>query len=229
MTNRMLSLFALALALGCSTTAPVADRYGEEEAARFSFTWQTRPVQRVTPADYANIRNLLESSDPMLALYREDVTHQAVVDFFVNLTGSPETALPMMYHAERADISFSLVFSLAWVESRFSPVAVNRNASSVDRGLFQLNSLTFRNLTDEDFFHIDVNTFHGIDYLAWCLAHTEDEYQAVAVYNAGLTRVRAGRTPASTLVYVERIRQYRSRLNQQFRNYILSQFPSSHV
>ncbi|TVR71561.1 MAG: lytic transglycosylase domain-containing protein [Spirochaetaceae bacterium] len=226
MTNRMLSLFLVALALGCSTTGPIRNHQGGTEAGRFSFAWQSRPVQRVTPADHANILNLLESENPMLALYREDVTHQAVMDFFVNLTGSPETALPMMYHAERADISFSLVFSLAWVESRFSPVAVNRNASSVDRGLFQLNSLTFRNLTDEDFFHVDVNTYHGIDYLTWCLAHTKDEYQAVAVYNAGLTRVRAGRTPASTLVYVERIRQYRTQLEERFQKYILSEFPS---
>ena len=226
MTNRLLSLSLVALALGCSTTGPIASYRAEQEAAQFSFSWQTRPAQRVTPADHANILNLLESEKPMLALYREDVTHQAVVDFFANLTGSPETALPMMYYAERAGISFSLVFALAWTESRFSPVAVNRNATSVDRGLFQLNSLTFRDLTDDDFFHIDVNTYHGIDYLTWCLKHTEDEYQAVAVYNAGLTRVRAGRTPASTLVYVERIRQYRSQLERRFNNYILSEFPS---
>lgn len=229
MTNRLYSLLLVALALGCSTTDPAVHNLEEQNERRFSFTWQSRPVTPVTPVDHANILNLLESENPMLALYREDVTHQAVVDFFVRLTGSPETALPMMYHAERAGISFSLVFSLAWVESRFSPVAVNQNATSIDRGLFQLNSLTFRDLTDEDFFHIDVNTYHGIDFLTWCLRHTEDEYQAVAVYNAGLTRVRAGRTPASTLVYVERIREYRARLNRQFRNYILTQFPSGNA
>lgn len=226
MTNRVLALYLVVLFLGCSSTGPVTEQGASREATRFSFAWQTQPLPRITPADYANILNLLDSEKPMLALYREDVTHQAVVDFFVNLTGTPDTALPMMYYAERAEISFSLVFALAWVESRFSPVAVNRNATSVDRGLFQLNSRTFQDLTNEDFFHVDVNTYHGIDYLTWCLAHTDNEYQAVAVYNAGLTRVRAGRTPQSTLVYVERIRDYRSGLEQRFRNYILSEFPS---
>ncbi len=226
MTNRILSLVLLVLVLGCSTTGPVQRNGISDEAARFDFHWPSQPARRVDPADYANIRNLLDSEKPMLALYREDVTHQAVVDFFVNLTGTPETALPMMYYAEREDISFSLVFSLTWVESRFDPKAVNRNATSIDRGLFQLNSLTFRSLTNEDFFNIDVNAYHGIDYLSWSLEHTDDEYQAVAVYNAGLTRVRAGRTPQSTLIYVERIREYRAQLEEHFRRYILSEFPS---
>lgn len=226
MTNRILTLCLVVLFLGCSTTEPVRHRSTGEEAARFDFSWQNQPVQRVNPKVYDNILNLMEGDKPMLALYREDVTHQAVVDFFVNLTGDPATALPMMYYAEQAEISFSLVFALAWVESRFSPDAVNRNATSIDRGLFQLNSLTFRQLSDEDFFHVDVNTYHGIDYLAWCLEQTDSEYQAVAVYNAGLSRVRAGRTPRSTLIYVERIREYRADLERRFRDYILHEFPS---
>lgn len=226
MANRFLALSILAVSLAYSTVNPVQPHVAPPETVRFDFTRAPDTRRRLEPQEYQNILNLLESENPILALYREDVTHQRVVDFFVQLTGSEDIALPVLYHADRAGISFSLVFALIWVESRFSPVAVNQNATSIDRGLFQLNSRTFRDLSNEDFFHIDVNTFHGIDYLVWCLQHTENEYQAVAVYNAGLTRVRAGRTPASTLVYVERIREYRAQLRRRFRQYILDEFPS---
>jgi len=226
MTNRFLVLFAAAAVLGCSTTGPTVDPAGGTDTVPgFSFAWETTTLESGSPGSYANIRNLLESRNPILALYREDLTHDAVVDFFVDLTGSPEIALPILYHADRSDISLSLVFSLAWVESRYSPVAVNRNAASIDRGLFQLNSRTFRNLTEEDFFHPDTNTYHGIDYLAWCLEHTSTDWEAVAAYNGGLSRVRAGRIPQTTLVYVERIRQFRTRLDDRFREYILREFP----
>lgn len=225
MINRFLVLLAGVAVLGCSTTTPSATDADGADVPGFAFSWGTTTLERGDPGSYANVRNLLDSDSPMRALYREDLTHDAVVAFFVDLVGSPEIALPILYHANRADISFSLVFSLSWVESRYSPVAINQNATSTDRGLFQLNSRTFRDLTSEDFFHPDTNTYHGIEYLAWCMEHTSNDWEAVAVYNAGLTRVRAGRTPQSTLIYVERMRQFRVRLEDRFREYILEEFP----
>ncbi len=223
MTNRILVLFAAVAVLGCSTTTP--GTHQEAAVPRFGFSWERSTLTTEDPETYANVLNLLDSEKPMLALYREDLTHDAVVRFFVDLTGSPDIALPILYHADRSDISLSLVFSLSWVESRYAPEAMNKNTTSIDRGLFQLNSRTFVNLTEEDFFHPDTNTYHGIQYLAWCIEHTESDWEAVAVYNAGLTRVRAGRTPQSTLIYVERIRQFRSRLEEQFRRHIAQEFP----
>lgn len=226
MTNRFLVLFAAVAVLGCSTTGPVVNSSeGGDSIPDFSFAWETATLDQGSFGSYANIRNLLESRNPILALYREDLTHKAVENFFIDLTGSPEIALPILYHANRADISLSLVFSLAWVESRYSPVAINQNATSIDRGLFQLNSRTFRNLSEEDFFHPDTNTYHGIDYLAWCLEHTGNDWDAVAAYNGGLSRVRTGRIPQSTLIYVERIRRFRISLDERFREYILQEFP----
>lgn len=226
LSNKFLVLYVFVAVLGFSTVSRNPPPLEASQLQSFSFSWSADTRRREDPIAFDNIINLLNGPNPMLALYREDVTHQQVVNFFVQLTGSPETALPVLYHADRANVSLSLVFSLIWVESRFSPMAVNQNATSIDRGLFQLNNRTFRDLELEDFFHIDTNTFHGIDFLVWCLAHTTDEYQALAVYNAGLTRVRAGMTPASTLVYVERVRMYRERLLQRFRQYILDEFPS---
>ncbi len=224
MLNKVLVLLAAGAVLGCSTTVAVTE-VEESAVPRFNFSWEPATMDTDDPESYANVLNLLEGEKPMLALYREDLTHDAVVDFFIDLTGSPEIALPILYHADRADISLSLVFSLAWVESRYVPAAVNRNASSVDRGLFQLNSRTFVTLREEDFFHPDTNTYHGIQYLTWCLTHTDSEWEAVAVYNAGLTRVRAGRTPRSTLIYVERMKEFRSSLEREFRQYMTAEFP----
>jgi hypothetical protein len=104
-------------------------------------------------------------------------------------------------------------------------VAVNYNSTSIDRGLFQLNSSTFRHLTEDDFFNTEVNTFHGLKHLEFCLSQGEDDAQALAIYNAGLYRVVRGRTPAHTLVYVDRILAYRANLLADFHAYILSHFP----
>ncbi|MFO8042222.1 MAG: lytic transglycosylase domain-containing protein [Alkalispirochaeta sp.] len=226
MTNRFLLLAAIAAVLGCSTTAGEGASGDDQIPMHFNFSWDTESIGPLSPKDYANVMNLLESDQPLLALYREDVTHQAVVDFFVELTGSEEIALPILYYANRENLSLSLVFSLVWVESRYSPVAVNHNATSIDRGLFQLNSRTFRDLSEEDFFHPDVNAQHGTQFLTWCMEHTSSDMQAVACYNAGLTRVRAGRTPQSTLIYVDRIGEFRAQLERRFRTYILREFPS---
>lgn len=225
MVNRFLMLIAVVAVLGCSTTE-LTRSDGDAESSRFSFRWDPRSRAAAEQLSYENVLNLLDGPKPILALYREDLTHDGVVDFFVNLTGSEEIALPILYYADKADISLSLVFSLAWVESRFSPVAVNRNATSVDRGLFQLNSRTFQSLSEEDFFHPDTNTYHAMDYLSWCLQHTTSEEQAVAVYNAGLRRVRAGQTPQSTRIYVGRIVTFREQLERDFRRYMLSAYPS---
>ena len=230
MIDRFLFLFGLIAVLGCSTTLPYQDPVEPGSVSEVVTEWSERdslPVVEPQLSGYANVRNYLDTERPMLALYREDVTHDAVVEFFVDLTGSRETALPILYHADAADISLSLVFALAWVESRYYPLAVNQNATSVDRGLFQLNSLTFRNLSEEDFFNPDVNSYHGTQFLKWCLSVNESEDDAIATYNAGLSRVRAGRTPQMTLVYVGRIKRFRVQLEQRFRDYILNEFPSS--
>jgi soluble lytic murein transglycosylase-like protein len=170
--------------------------------------------------------NLLESEKPILSLFRENLTHAAVTDFFVRLAGSKETALPILYHAEKRNLSLSLVFSLVWVESRFDRRAVNQNATSIDRGLFQLNSRTFRELSLEDFFNPEINARYGTEYLVYCFNQSPEDRIAVAIYNAGRTRVVQGRTPASTQIYVERIMQYRERLEQEFYRYIRRSFPA---
>lgn len=229
-TNRVFFVLLAAALLGCSIGDPYdpstdpdlirANRRLESSHTLIALEQQDKTV-------FPNIENFLEGPAPVLALYREDVTRDHVTQFFVNRAGSSEVALPILYYADRLDISISLVFSLAWMESRFSITAVNRNSDSVDRGLFQLNSKTFRSLTEADFFNPDVNTYHGLRYLRFCLQQGRDDREALAIYNAGMTRVLAGRTPASTLRYVDIISEYRLQLEREFAEYILANFPPS--
>jgi soluble lytic murein transglycosylase-like protein len=231
-TTKLFLLIAGVFLLGCSTGDPYlpdqdpvllrANRLARAHHEVIVVETNTRG-ERVFP----NIENFLEGPNPALALYREDVTRDRVVDFFVERAGSDAIALPILYYADRLDISFTLAFSLVWGESRFHPVAVNFNSTSIDRGLFQLNSLTFRHLSEDDFFNPEVNAFHGLKYLEFCLQQGRDDGEALAIYNAGLTRVARGQTPPHTLVYVDRILAYRERLIGEFKAYILSHFPPS--
>lgn len=229
-TTKLLLLIAAVFLLGCSTGEPYVP---EEDPVLIRANRRLLTGNEIVSIEndqlagrvYPNIENFLDGPDPALALYRESITRDHVVEFFVERTGSETTALPILYYADRLDISLTLAFSLVWTESRFHPVAVNYNSRSIDRGLFQLNSLTFRHLAEEDFFDPDVNALHGLRYLQFCLDQGDDDAEALAIYNAGLTRVKAGRTPASTKRYVERLLTYRSRLEREFREYILSHFP----
>jgi len=222
-----LIILATAL-LGCSTRAPYVPDPSAVDSENFKFTWEnsSQPTAKEV-AYYPNVANILDGTNPILSLYREDVTHKKVEEFFVQLTGSPEIALPILYHADRNDLSLSLVFSLAWVESKFTPSAENWNHKSVDRGLFQLNSNSFYHLTREDFFDPEINASHGTEYLKFCLKYAPNERLALAAYNAGLSRVKSGDIPKSTQEYVRKVIAYKRALESRFRRYILKSFPPS--
>lgn len=223
-------VIAAVLVLGCSTGDPYipeedpvllrANRLAERQN-RLLVVESEQRGQHV----YPNIENFLEGPRPALSLYREDVTRSSVVEYFILKTGSESIALPILYYADRLDIPLSLAFSLAWVESRYVPVAVNRNARSVDRGLFQLNSQTFAHLAEDDFFNPEINSFHGLKYLEFCLQAGNDDEQALAIYNAGYTRAMRGTIPPSTASYVRRVLDYRDALIEEFTAFMLSHFP----
>jgi len=228
-TTRLAMMISAVALLGCSTGDPYVP---EQDPVLLRANRRVEPYSDllVVPEEngtqvYPNIENFLEGPNPALALYREEVTRQQVVNFFVERAGTEDIALPILYYAEKLDISLTLAFSLVYVESRFVPTAVNHNGSSVDRGLFQLNSLTFRNLSADDFFNPEVNAFHGLRYLEFCLEEGKDDAQALAIYNAGLTRVIRGQTPRSTLRYTQHVLSYEAALLEEFRTFILSQFP----
>ncbi|THB62824.1 MAG: lytic transglycosylase domain-containing protein [Spirochaetaceae bacterium] len=218
--------------LGCSTTA-----YEEKEEVEFisnenveqrgAIVASKPEVQHWPEILFPLIDRTLNDPDPGLALYRNPATRELVQDFFVELTGSKEVALPILYHANRQDVPLFLAFSLVQAESSFQIDAVNRNPYSIDRGLFQLNSRSFPQLRNEDFFHPDTNVFHGVSYMRYTLDSMGDVERALAMYNAGRSRVESNSIPESTKLYVRRILENREELREKFRSYLLETFSSS--
>jgi hypothetical protein len=154
--------------------------------------------------------------DHIVTFYGAPETRSLVIAFFSSLTGDNTIAEAILEESLKKNVAPALAFALAQEESGFEPKAMNRNPSSIDRGIFQLNSASFPNLKLEDFYDIRTNVRYGIAHLAFCLEQGGNEVAALAVYNAGLGRVSKGGTPRRTLDYIYRITGYRDRLEALF-------------
>lgn len=161
--------------------------------------------------------------DQALALYRQPQSRPAVEWFFSRVTGDREIAQAILENADKNDISPTLAFSLAYVESRFNANAVNKNSNyTIDRGLFQLNSASFPKLTEAEFFDPKISAKYGISHLRYCMDVAGNDITALAMYNAGTSRVKANKTPQHTLNYVAKISNYKSRLDSHFDSDVLA-------
>lgn len=165
------------------------------------------------------------SADKGLELYRNPLTRVAVEWFYLRVTGNRDVTMAILDAANREDIPLSLAFALCYAESRFNRAARNINVNgSIDRGLFQLNDRSFPHLVDEDFYNPETSAKFGMSHLRYCLSVADNETTAVAMYNAGISRVRSDKTPASTLRYVGRIASYRANLESRFAEEVLSHY-----
>ena len=161
--------------------------------------------------------NVDENEDLIITAYRDPDLREEVVAFFEELTGSYEIAEVILANAHVLEIPPALAFSLCAEESAYKVRAFNRNQNNtVDRGLFQLNSASFPKLEPEDFFDPIVNTWHGLSYLRWCLDTAGTDVAGLAMYNAGVTRVRAAGTPKTTLDYISRILDRQRKIEERF-------------
>lgn len=152
---------------------------------------------------------LSKTEDLGLYLYRNPITRNHIVRYLDKLTGSPKITDIILRNASNNDIPVSLAFSLAFAESSYNPNAVNNNSSSTDRGLFQLNSKSFPQLTEKDFYDPEINAKHGLAYLAKSIKTGGNEIVGLAMYNAGRGRVTGNGTPKMTLDYISKIIDYK--------------------
>ena len=170
-----------------------------------------------------SVEDLRQQDDEALYLLRQPRTRASVEWFYIGVTGNREVSLAILEAAEENNIPLSLAFSLAYAESRYKPTAKNVNKNgSVDRGLFQLNSGTFPNLTESQFYDPKVSAHKGLEHLRYCLDTAGNEIAAMAMYNAGTNKVHDNRTPKVTLDYISQIESYRSALDQSFETEVLS-------
>ncbi|MDR1177809.1 MAG: lytic transglycosylase domain-containing protein [Spirochaetaceae bacterium] len=215
LTKKEVLVVAGLLGLGCLCVSWIDYRGAAVREAREEATEIPEPL---SPGEYrAAVLASVQQNDAVLELYGNEPFREKVVAFFGSITGSQEIAGQVLSQAWALNISPSLVFALIWEESLFNPRAMNRNTNnSIDRGLFQLNSASFPSLTPEDFFNITVNIRYGLAHLKMCLDQGRSEVAALAMYNAGLNRVRSGGTPERTLNYINRILGYRQGIEKLF-------------
>jgi hypothetical protein len=197
----------------------------KSESVAFFIPSKEEFVQDAPPPFLPSLDVFLYSDAPALHFYRNAQTRDAVIDFFVSLAGSEEVALSAMYYSNKHDIPFLLSFSLMHTESRFLPDAVNQNARSIDRGVFQLNDLAFPHLEAEDFFNPDLNASYGVAHLKWCIGVSSSLDEALAIYNAGYGKVKSGNIPASTREYIRKIYRFREELSDEFYQYLVAEIP----
>jgi hypothetical protein len=191
-------LFSIFLFIGCTTEGPS----------------QNSEIQAVENIDL--------TLDPSLALYRDVGSRTSVIGFFTSLAGSDEIASSIMTYADINSIPFPLAFALAYEESKFSPKAIRKNKGSIDRGLFQLNSKSFPNLAEKDFFNVRINSRYGLSHLRFCFSQAGNEVTALAMYNAGTGRVNKDSTPKTTLDYIARVIDTKQRIDSVFRDSFLN-------
>ncbi len=153
-------------------------------------------------------------------MYRNIYTKNYVVDYYAKIAGSRDIAELILMYADNYDLPFSTVFALVWTESKFKSRAINYNKHSIDRGLFQLNSKSFPELTETDFFNDEKNIMYGVKYLKWCLDNGENYVVALAMYNAGKSRVERNGTPRMTLDYISRILSKQQEIESGFKQHI---------
>ena len=163
------------------------------------------------------VLNLEEGQDLILNSYRNPELQNDVLAFFEDYIGSYDIAKIILSNASDFDISPAFAVSLCAEESSYNPRALNRNRNeTIDRGLFQLNSSSFPDLTVEEFYTPEINARHGLSHLRWCLNTAGTEVAALAMYNAGSNRVRSAGTPKSTLDYVSRILSRQRKIEKLF-------------
>ncbi|MBN1525536.1 MAG: lytic transglycosylase domain-containing protein [Spirochaetales bacterium] len=194
---------------------------GENQNFIKEYTTETTSIADVQPVGLILETQAIRTPDAGLALYRNSLTQDIVIDYFNSITHSEEITRVICKKADKYSVPLTLAFALCGVESQFRVDAVGKNAVSEDRGLFQLNSLAWPHLTNEDFFSIERNADHGLKYLRYCLDRGENEVVALAMYNAGEGRIAFKGAPLTTLYYISKIIDYRDKLDGEFQEYLL--------
>ena len=143
--------------------------------------------------------------------------------YYETLTGSMRVVDAVLDRATISGIEDpAIIFALIWRESNFDPNAVSDNGSSVDRGLFQLNSIVYSQFEEEMFFDVEWNIATGINHFATELHVVNGaERNALYAYNAG--RDDRFDPPARTVRYANQILE-RAEIYREEREEFISEF-----
>jgi soluble lytic murein transglycosylase-like protein len=147
---------------------------------------------------------------------------QAIEDFYTSIVGNEEIVSYVLAAAEEYNIrDVEILFALMYKESSFRPTAINYNSTSIDRGLFQLNSTVYHAYTAEQLFDIARNIRMGVAHYAEEYRAADKNHQiALQAYNAG--RSRRHNPPASTAAYAIDILHIAQRYRDEKNEYKLT-------
>ncbi len=216
-------LSALVAVLGLVALRPSSEIPSTDSYIPFEF----KIMSDLGSDDFKSTLRGMPRADHVSAFYQNPDTRPQTVAFFEILTGDYAIAAAILDESLKRYVSPALAFALAYEESGFQTRAFNRNSDSVDRGVFQLNSLSFPSLSVEQFYDVPTNVSLGVGHLAFCLEKGGNDVAALAIYNAGLGRVSKGGTPKRTLDYINRITDNRDRLEALFEAQVVARHSSS--
>ncbi len=138
-----------------------------------------------------------------MKLYTNAKTKNQVLKFFSAITNSERVAKAILDNSVEHNVRPSLAFAVAYVESRYNPKARSKNSSgSLNSGLFQLNSSVFGMTSETLMYDPYHNAKLGLSHLEEYLNLSDDEFSALAAYNAGITRISEQGIPGMTFKYI---------------------------
>lgn len=206
----------------------VEEPYFEPDVAYFWKRGEKPDFALVEEEEEESEKKLISVTDAAFALYRSPKTRLSVEWFYSELVGNRDIALAILNNADRFNIPFPLAFSLAHAESKFKPRAYHENTNgTIDRGLFQLNSSSFPQLTEAQFYDAATSAYYGLSHLNYCIGLGKNEIAGLAMYNAGQGKVKGSGTPYSTLNYIYSIESYKESIEQNFTLEVLSYYTDS--
>jgi hypothetical protein len=153
-----------------------------------------------------NIVNIDTDDDPISKFYINAKTKNQVIKFFSAITNSERVAKAILDNSVEHNVRPSLAFAVAYVESRYNPRARSKNSSgSLNSGLFQLNSSVFGMTSEKLIYDPYHNAKLGLSHLEEYLNLSDDEFSALAAYNAGITRISEQGIPGMTFKYISEV------------------------
>ncbi|MBP5705933.1 MAG: lytic transglycosylase domain-containing protein [Spirochaetales bacterium] len=155
------------------------------------------PIESVEEVDKKNILDMSTLS----------VEEKLKLKYYAKYTRNDEIAKLIYRETHIQGVDIHAMLALIKAESDFNPKAVNYNKNgSIDRGLCQLNSFVFSEITMKDFFDPASNIHYGTMHFRWCLDQSDNNLvKALALYNAGYGSVTKTKVGERTLNYIQMI------------------------
>jgi len=143
-------------------------------------------------------------------------------NYYLKETKDAELTFYTLWFCDIYTVPVSLAFAVCKQESGYCLKKWNinydkdGNYSSIDRGFYQLNSRTFKNLKWIDFYTAKTNCKYGIEHLSQAINYTNENYRhAIYIYNGGIGNFINNRIKQITLDHAQRILLHKFNFDMQ--------------